>query len=244
MSTSVGTQVNDNLQGKTERNNIYSDIQGSLLNNEQIREELIPVFQYENQLYRNYFGWFLKHTDQKKRAWDWFSRELLPRIDICDVLIDAGAGNGEFLSHFLSKFHRCIAIEPLPNFANDLLKLIPGESLYQTIILDAPVSLPKANLVIESHVKYHIPLEEWEINTDRLISMLAPGGCLVEVLENEHSDVQIMIAEFLGQEYVKELQHFAWQYNCQKNVEVEVDTREAWITCASLEIMLGIAIFI
>ena len=243
MTTSVGTPVGDNLQGKPKRDDIHSGIQNILLNNKETREEPIPVFRYENQLYRDYFGWFLKHTDEKKRTWDWFSRELLPRIDTCDVLIDAGAGNGELLSHFLPKFHRCIAIEPSPAFVNDLLKLIPDESLYQTTILGAPLSLPKANLVIESHVKYYIPLEEWEINTDRLISWLAPGGCLVEVLENEHSDFQRMRVEFLGQEYVRELQHFAWQYNRKKNIEVEVDTREAWVTCTSLEMMLGIAIF-
>ncbi len=229
MSTSVSTQVGDNLQG-------------SLLNDKE-GEELIPVFRYENQLYRDYFLWFLKHTDEKKRTWDWFSRELLPRLKTRDVLIDAGAGNGELMSHFLPTFHRCIAIEPSPAFKSELLRLIPNENLYQTTILGAPPSLPKANLVIESHVKYYIPLEDWEINTDRLISWLAPGGCLVEVLESEHSDFQRMRAEFLGQEYVRELQHFAWQYSRKKNISVEVDTRQAWVTCTSLEMMLGIAIF-
>ena len=142
MSTSVSTQVGDNLQG-------------SLLNDKE-GEELIPVFRYENQLYRDYFLWFLKHTDEKKRTWDWFSRELLPRLKTRDVLIDAGAGNGELMSHFLPTFHRCIAIEPSPAFKSELLRLIPNENLYQTTILGAPPSLPKANLVIESHVKYYI----------------------------------------------------------------------------------------
>ena len=207
-------------------------------------DELIPIFGHENQLYRDYFSSFLKHTDEKKRSRDWFSRELLPRIGTRNVLIDAGAGNGELLSHFLPQFHRCIAIEPSPVFARDLLQLIPEEALYQTTILGAPSSLPKANLVVESHVKYYIPLEEWEINTDRLISWLAPGGCLVEVLKSEHSDFQIMIAEFLGREYMRELQHFAWQYSRKAGIKLEVDTREAWVKCTSLEIMLGIAIFI
>lgn len=152
MSTSIGTPINNNLQN-------------SLLKNKESKE-LIPIFRYENQLYRNYFLWFLKHTDEKKRTWKWFSRELLPRLKIRDVLIDAGAGNGELLSHFLHQFNQCIAIEPNPAFSSELLRLIPKQSLYQTTILNAPLTLPQANLVIESHVKYYIPTEEWEINTD------------------------------------------------------------------------------
>ncbi|MDJ0718685.1 MAG: class I SAM-dependent methyltransferase [Prochloraceae cyanobacterium] len=206
-------------------------------------DELIPIFSHENQLYRDYFNCFLKHTDEKKRTWDWFERELLPQIVTRDLLIDAGAGNGELLSHFLTKFHRCIAIEPSANFAGDLLKLIPDRDLYQTTILGTPRSLPKANLVIESHVKYYIPLDEWAINTDRLISWLAPGGCLVEVLQSKHSDFQTMRAEFLGQDYIRELQQFAWQYSRKRGIKLKVDTREAWVTCRSLEMMLAIAIF-
>lgn len=215
---------------------------GSFFNNQE-GEELIPVFGHENQLYRNYFLRFLEHTDEKQRRWNWFSRELLPRLKTRNVLIDAGAGNGELLSYFLNQFRRCIAIEPNPILTKELLKLVSAENIYQTTILGAPTSLPQANLVIESHVKYYIPPEEWEINTDRGISWLAPGGCLVEVLESEHSDFQRMRAEFLGRGYVKELQSFAWQYNRRKGIEVEVDTREAWVSCPSLEMMLEVAIF-
>ena len=219
------------------------NFQGSLLNNKQTHAELIPVFHYKDRLYHQYFGWFLQHTNEKERIWDWFSQELLPQISTRDVLIDAGAGNGELLSHFSPKFHQCIAIEPNPAFANNLLKFIPDKFFYQTTIIGAPGLLPKANLVVASHVKYYIPSEEWKINTDRLISWLAPGSCLVEIFESIHSDFQRMRREFLGREYVRELQHFAWQYSRQKNIEVKVDTREAWVTCTSLEIMLGIAIF-
>ena len=206
-------------------------------------DEPIPVFASENPLYRDYFSWFLQNTDEKQRTWTWFKKELLPQINTRDVLIDAGAGNGELLSHLLPEFRRCLAIEPNPAFANELLQLIPAADLYQTTILGAPKSLPKANLIIESHVKYYIAQEDWKINTDCLLSWLAPEGCLVEILENEHSDFQKMRAEFLGREYVRELQDFAWHYSRKPGIRVEVDTREAWVSCSSLEMMLGIAIF-
>ena len=230
MVNSVGTPIKDNFF-----DSLFNDNKG---------KELIPVFRYENQLYQHYFSWFLKYTDEKKRTWNWFNRELLPRIEIRELLIDAGTGNGELMSYFLNQFRQCIAIEPNPAFESELKKLIPSENLYQTTILDTPSSIPKANLIIESHVKYYIPQEEWDINTERLISWLAPGGCLVEVLESQHSDFQRMRAEFLGREYVTELQQFAWQYNHRQDVEVEVDTREAWVTCPSLEKMIGVAIFL
>ena len=99
MSNYVGAPVSENFQSKPKRDNIYKLIQGSLLNNKQTRAEPILIFRYESQLDRDYFGWFLKHTDEKKRTWDWFSREFLPRIGTRDVLIDAGAGNRELLSH-------------------------------------------------------------------------------------------------------------------------------------------------
>ena len=89
MTTSVGTPVGGNLQSKLERDDIHSGIPNILLDNKETREEPIPVFRYETQLYRDYFGWFLNHTDEKKRTWDWFSRELLPRLKTRDVLIDA-----------------------------------------------------------------------------------------------------------------------------------------------------------
>lgn len=205
--------------------------------------ELIPIFGHKDQLYRDYFDCFLKHTNEKKRTWNWFNLELLPKIVTRDVLIDAGAGNGELLSHFIRKFRRCIAIEPSSEFTIPLLKLIPDSALYQTTILDAPSTLPKANLVVESHVKYYIPSEEWAVNTDRLISWLAPGGCLVEVLESKYSDFQTMRAEFLGKDYVRELQDFAWKYSHNRGIKLKVDTREAWVVCRSLEMILAIAIF-
>ncbi len=206
-------------------------------------DELIPIFAYENKLYQDYFAWFLKYTNQKKQIWNWFSQELLPKISAREVLIDAGAGNGELLSQFLPEFSRCIAIEPNTDFTSVLRQLIPNEDLYQTTILNVPSSLPQANLVVQSHVKYYIPLEEWEINTERMISWLAPDGCLVEVLQSKDSDFQIMIAEFLGQEYVRELRQFAEQYDCTRKIKIEVETKDAWVSCPCLEMMLGVAIF-
>jgi hypothetical protein len=54
----------------------------------------------------------------------------------------------------------------------------------------------------------------------------------------------LMITHFIGREYVKELQHFAWQYSHEQGVEVKVDSREAYVQSESLEEILRIAIFI
>jgi hypothetical protein len=206
-------------------------------------DELIPVFRSDSELYKEYFRWFLEQTDQKQKAWDWFEQELLPKLKSRQVLIDLGSGNGELLSKFLPLFKRCIAIEPNPAFGEDLLALIPSEDYYHTTILGSPDLGSNADLIIASHVKYYLPTSEWKVTTERAISWLKPGGCLVEILKNQYADFNQMIAHFLGQEQVVELQKFAWEYSHQEGIEVKIDTRAAWVKCESLEKMLGIAIF-
>jgi hypothetical protein len=206
-------------------------------------DQPIPVFRSQNQLYRDYFLSFLNHTNEKQGIWSWFENELLPKINSREVLIDLGAGNGQLLSRFLPFFTQCIAIEPNPTFAQDLLKLITPNNYYQTNILNTSNSLPKADLILESHVKYYIPISQWEVNTDRAISLLKPNGCLVEILLNQQADFPQMIAHFLGQDQVREIQHFAWQYSQKKGIEVKIDTRASYVKCESLEKMLEIAIF-
>jgi hypothetical protein len=196
----------------------------------------------QSERYDQYFAWFLNSTNQKAVAWHWLSALLstIPRHDVC---IDVGAGRGDMLKGLSAYFRRCIGIEPGREMAESLTQNYPTMELHPTNILGANVPPNLANLALMSHVKYYIALDQWAVNTDRVISWLVPGGTLVDVLQNPFSDFQKMIATFLGAESVCNLQAWAFEYAAKRRLPVSIDCREAWVEHDSLEKMLGVAIF-
>lgn len=206
--------------------------------------ELIPAFhpEVQSEQYNQYFRWFLESTNQKEVAWIWL-KELLRKIPERNAFIDVGAGRGDLLKVLSPYFLRCIGIEPSSQMANDLANTHPNVELHATNILGADLEPQIANLALMSHVKYYIPTHEWQINTDRVITWLAPGGLLVEILQNPFSDFQKMITTFLGPESACNLQDWAFNYAAKRKLTISLDCREAWVEQISLERMLGVAIF-
>ena len=82
-------------------------------------QERIRVFDSQGEAYKQAFQIFLDHTDQKRNAKRWL-QEVVDRLPVRTVFIDAGAGNGELTKAFAGAFTRAIAIEPNVYLLNQL----------------------------------------------------------------------------------------------------------------------------
>ena len=66
-------------------------------------QERVRVFDSQGEAYKQAFQIFLDHTDQKRNAKRWL-QQVVDRLPTRNVLIDAGAGNGEGTRTFAPAF--------------------------------------------------------------------------------------------------------------------------------------------
>lgn len=102
---------------------------------------------------------------------------LLPRLPKQPALLDVGAGSGQVAERLAPHFGSITLLEPNQN-------QIAGLRLDKARILVEPLerfhSTEKYELVVCSHVLYHVPLGDWGAFIDRLLSFVRPGGyCLI-----------------------------------------------------------------
>lgn len=149
--------------------------------------------------YQRAFQVFLDHTNQKTQERDWLLRfvESLPRRDL---FIDAGAGNGAVMIWLIDRFRRTIGIDPNPGLLDQFRQLCPQAEPILGTIMDADPGA-KADLVLCSHVLYHIPRAEWLANLEKMASWLNPGGALVVVLQTPDSGRHRLLSQLTGQRY-------------------------------------------
>src|SRR5687768_13029518 len=127
-------------------------------------QERIRIFDSQGEDYKQAFQIFLDHTDQKRNAKRWL-QEVVDRLPVRRVFIDAGAGNGEVTKAFAGAFKRTIAIEPNVYLLNQLQQSLPTvEALGLPILAAQPAA--QGDLVLCSHTFYYIPPEEWSVHLE------------------------------------------------------------------------------
>ena len=137
---------------------------------------------------------FLENTDQKANAYRHI-KPLVKAIRRHRVFIDAGAGDGVFTSRFGSYFPRTIAIEPNSHFTRTLRASCPGIEMLPCKIADAQPAV-SAQLVLCSHVLFHVNETRWLEHIAKLASWLDRHGTLVLLLQNQGSDCIRMMRDF------------------------------------------------
>ncbi|MFP2931921.1 class I SAM-dependent methyltransferase [Pyxidicoccus sp. 3LG] len=102
---------------------------------------------------------------------------LLPRLPKEPSLLDVGAGSGNVAERLAPYFGSLTLIEPnrdqIAGFKHDKAKVLiePLERFHSTEQYD---------LVVCSHVMYHVPPSDWAGFVDRLLTFVRPGGyCLL-----------------------------------------------------------------
>ncbi|MDY7227842.1 class I SAM-dependent methyltransferase [Hyalangium rubrum] len=102
---------------------------------------------------------------------------ILPRLPKRPSLLDVGAGPGTVAQRIAPHFGSLTLLEPNRD-------QIAGLQLEGAKILHEPLeryaSSEQYDLVLCSHVLYHVPLADWGGFIDRLLSFVRPGGyCLI-----------------------------------------------------------------
>ncbi|WNG44018.1 class I SAM-dependent methyltransferase [Archangium minus] len=102
---------------------------------------------------------------------------VLPRLPKQPALLDVGAGSGKVAERLAPHFSSLTLLEP--NQAQ-----LAGLKLKKAKILLEPLeryhSPETYELVLCSHVMYHVPLSDWGEFIDRLLTFVRPGGyCLL-----------------------------------------------------------------
>lgn len=164
-----------------------------------IHQERIHIFDSQGEAYKQAFQIFLDHTDQKRNAKRWL-QEVVDRLPARNVLIDAGAGNGEVTKAFSGAFNRTIAIEPNVYLLSQLQQVLPtAEALGLPILAAQPTA--QGDLVLCSHTLYYIPPGEWLAHLERLVSWMSPTGVTIIVLQHRESGCMNMAHHFFGHRF-------------------------------------------
>ncbi|AOS65080.1 class I SAM-dependent methyltransferase [Actinoalloteichus hymeniacidonis] len=197
----------------------------------------------QDENYSQAFAAFLAHTDQKRRMWDHLESilEALPRRD---VLIDAGAGEGGTTAWLSGSFRRTIAIEPNSQLRVTLQTVCPTATVLPTKILDTEPA-ERGDLVLNSHVLYYIPRQDWSPVLARLASWTSDTGQLIVVLENPDSAAMVMVAHFTGLRF--DLTSAAEEFltgDAEGRWVVRIDTSPARVRAPDLETATTVAEFI
>ena len=104
---------------------------------------------------------------------------LLPQLRSEPTLLDAGAGSGVVAEQLAPFFSALTLLEPNPNqiagFRHDRAVVL-HESL-QTF-----ASTEQFDLVVLSHVLYHVPPAEWLSFVERVMTFVRPGGYALIVM--------------------------------------------------------------
>jgi cyclopropane fatty-acyl-phospholipid synthase-like methyltransferase len=150
---------------------------------------------YKNKKTETVFETFLRYTDQKEKSSVFLAALLDESIGPNFHLLDIGTGTGEFLKLALSKVKalpriNLTLIEP----SDDLVKQLPGSldelAPSPTIHLshstfDDFSTKEKFDVVIASHLFYHIPKNTWRNQITKMVSLLKPGGRVIIVQREE-----------------------------------------------------------
>ena len=160
---------------------------------------LVESYASQSSAYADAFAVFLAHTDQKVKARAWLDR-LVQCLPQRRVFIDAGAGNGAVTGWFTDAFERTIAIEPSESLRRQLLQRCPAVEALGDFILTAKPAAP-GDLILCSHVFYHIDTAQWLDHVQHMASWLAPAGTLVVALQNHSADGMRMLEHFHGQRF-------------------------------------------
>jgi ubiquinone/menaquinone biosynthesis C-methylase UbiE len=162
-------------------------------------QERVRVFDSQGEDYKQAFQIFLDHTDQKRNARRWL-QQVVDRLPVRKVFIDAGAGNGEVTRNFADAFARTIAIEPNIYLLKQLQQAVPlAEPICQPIMTAQPAA--QGDLVLCSHILYYIPADDWLAHLERLVSWMSPTGVTIVVLQHRESGCMNMVHHFFGHRF-------------------------------------------
>lgn len=153
-----------------------------------------PGFEYRNKKDETPFETFLRYTDEKEKSATQLAKVLDDVVSDAHIL-DIGTGNGEYLSLTLGKAKNLngshlTLVEPSADLAGQLNSrfhnILPADNIrIVNTDLDGFLTDEKFDIVLASHLFYHIPRHTWSKQLTRMLSLLKPNGLLIVVLREK-----------------------------------------------------------
>jgi len=106
-----------------------------------------------------------------------------------EAFLDIGAGGGHLTVPISQHFQKTVVIEPNAVQAEILRRRCPDLEVICDTWDGADLFGREFDLILCSHVLYYIPSGTWPATIGRMHDRLAPGGCLVIVLQSPLGEV-------------------------------------------------------
>jgi cyclopropane fatty-acyl-phospholipid synthase-like methyltransferase len=148
-------------------------------------------FEYTNKNDETPFETFLRYTDEKKKSAAKLATVLQQRLHFGSRILDIGTGNGEYLRLALSQIDglddvKLTLVEPSTDLSYSLAERFANYSV--EIVhsnLEDFSSQEKFDVVLMSHLFYHVPRTLWADQLAKALSLLSENGALVIVLREK-----------------------------------------------------------
>ncbi|WP_223645664.1 bifunctional 2-polyprenyl-6-hydroxyphenol methylase/3-demethylubiquinol 3-O-methyltransferase UbiG [Corallococcus sp. EGB] len=129
------------------------------------------------------------------------TERLLPGFSAHPTLLDVGAGAGKVAERLAPHFASLTLLEPHPEqsagFHHEKAKVLP-------VTLERYDAQDRYDLVVCSHVLYHVAVSEWGGFIDRLLGFVRPGGACLIVMAASRGPTHAMCREFSSTLYFSE----------------------------------------
>lgn len=152
-------------------------------------------FEYRNKKDETPFETFLRYTDEKEKSAEKLSAILQAKLKDNSAILDIGTGNGEYLGLALDRADlpkdvKLTLVEPSEDLAASLKgrfeKRFPKDDLKIAVTdLQSFDSDQKFDVILMSHLFYHIPRATWTDELRKALSFLKPEGILIVVLREK-----------------------------------------------------------
>lgn len=154
-------------------------------------------FEYKNKKNETPFETFLRYSDEKEKSADKLATVLRTKLNKSSRILDVGTGSGEYLKLALSKIDpktvkeiTLTLVEPSNDFTVQLTdkfaNLLPAHKLK---VVNSDLQNLKGDdqfdVILMSHLFYHIPRDLWTQELLKALSMLKKGGVLILVLREK-----------------------------------------------------------
>jgi len=154
-------------------------------------------FEYKKKNNETPFETFLRYTNEKEKSAAKLATILKSKLNKDVSILDFGTGNGEYLDLALSQIGVRISdamkltlVEPSSDLVSQLecrfAKRMPLPSL--TVVSSDMQNFKSDDtfdVILMSHLFYHLPRESWTMQLSKALSMLSVDGALIIVLREK-----------------------------------------------------------
>jgi len=128
--------------------------------------------------------------------------KILPKGTTYECLLDVGPGSGTLTRELAPSFRHVDVIEPNRDYLENLTQP-PAFKVCHDPLQDADIAKSRYDLILCSHIYYHVPKELWKKCLMKSYGGLKPGGSLVLVMSATRglwNDHQLKMFELTGEE--------------------------------------------